>query len=61
MMFSGVFIVNYNSHIFLVFLDRRQRGPVRWGLLVIIGWLVGWERSFLRNSSKDFSDFFHEI
>ena len=22
-------------------LDRRQRGPIRWVLLVIIGWLVG--------------------
>ena len=24
------------------FLDRRQRGPIRLVLLVIIGWLVGW-------------------
>ena len=23
-------------------------------------WLVGWERSFLRNGSKDFSDFLHK-
>ena len=28
---------------------------------VIVGWLVGWERSFLRNGSKDFSDFLHEV
>ena len=24
-----------------IFLDRRQRGPIRWVLLVINGWLVG--------------------
>ena len=27
---------------FTSFLDRRQRGPKRSVLLVIIGWLVGW-------------------
>ena len=41
------------------FLERRQRGPIRSVLLVIIGWLVGWYRSFLRNGSNNFSDFLH--
>ena len=26
----------------------------------MVGWLVGWERSFLRNGSKVFSDFLHK-
>ena len=47
------------------FLDWRQRGPIRSVLLVIIGWLVGclvgWYRSFLRNRSQDFSDFSLEV
>ena len=38
-------------------LARRQRGPIRSVLLVIIGWLVG----FLRNGCKDFSDFLDEV
>ena len=29
-------------HHLLLFLDRRQRGPIRSVLLVIICWLVGW-------------------
>ena len=40
-----------------ILLDRRQRGTIRSVLLVIIGWLVGWQRSFLRNGSEGFSDF----
>ena len=43
------------------FLERRQRCPIRSVLLVIIGWLVGWYRSFLRNGSNKFSDFLHEV
>ena len=39
-------------------LGRRQSGPVKSVLLVIIGWLVGWQRSFLRNGSVDFSRVF---
>ena len=41
----------------LLFLAWRQRGPIRFVLLV----LIGWERSFLRNGSKDFSDFLHKL
>ena len=36
------------------FLEQRQRGPIRSVLLVIIGCLIGWQRSFPRNGSKDF-------
>ena len=34
-----LYFLNYT---FFLFLDRRQRGPIRSVLLVIIGWLVGW-------------------
>ena len=27
----------------------------------LAGWLVGWQHSFPRNDSKDFSDFLHEV
>ena len=43
------------------FLERRQQGPLRSVLLVIIGWLVGCYRSFLINGSNNFSDFLHEV
>ena len=42
-------------------LDQRQAGLIKSVLLVIIGWLVGWYRSFLRNGSKEFSNFLHEV
>ena len=44
-----------------VFLDWHQGDPIRSVLLVIIGWMVGWQRSFLRNGSTDFSDLFYEV
>ena len=28
---------------------------------LMFGWFVGWWRSFLRNGSRDFSDFLHEV
>ena len=45
---------------FEMFLDRRQRGPIRSVLLVIIGWLVG-NAVFSETALKDFSDFLHEV
>ena len=38
-------IINFNTSSFfsgLFSLDRRQPGPIKSVLLVIIGWLVGW-------------------
>ena len=54
-MFS-IFLLQHLIYINHLFLDR-QRGAIRSVLLVIIGW----QSSFLRNGSKDFSDFLHEV
>ena len=35
-------IFSYYHLLLIIFLDRRQRGPIKLVLLVIIGWLVGW-------------------
>ena len=53
-MFS-IFLLQHLIYINHLFLDR-QRGAIRSVLLVIIGW----QSSFLRNGSKDFSDFLQE-
>ena len=43
------------------FLDRRQPGSKK-SVLLIISWLVCWLAGcFLRNGSRDFSDFLHEV
>ena len=39
---NKVIYLYFLNYTFFLFLDRRQRGPIRSGLLVIIGWLVGW-------------------
>ena len=50
----------YESMYKILLLDQHLPGPIRLVLLVI-GWLVGWQCSFLRNGSKDFSDFLHQV
>ena len=40
----------------MIFLDRRQRGPIRLVLLVIIGNAV-----FSEIALKNFSEFLHEV
>ena len=30
-------------------------------LVLLVGWLVGWVVVFLKNGSKDFFDFLHEV
>ena len=41
-------------------LDRRQPGPIKSVLLVMVGWLVG-NVVFSETTLKNFSDFLHEV